>query len=264
LGSDRYSDVKLCGGLLKSKRGIRDMKGHFGLRTSLMAVMGLVTLSGAAVADMVTSVGTDGQLTLGYSATATGPNSGSPSTTTGNPTSSTGGVAVNDLTGNPSSNYSFTNSFTLPSNASFTGTIQGYPYNFSDSYVVDIPTAQSSAYIFSLNFTAQLGIQDLSARLYTYSAGGVQNLTLGGTGAVNGTVAGPWSPDENGAVASTTLIDAQVPAGEYVLQVVGLQTGTLSGMYNGSFAVTPVPVPAGLPLLLSGLGGLGIWSRRRR
>jgi hypothetical protein len=240
------------------------MKGHFDLGRSLFAILALAILSRAAVADMVNPVGTNGPLTIGYSATATGPNSGSPSTTTGNPNSSTGGVAVNDLTGNPASNYSFTNSFSLPSNASFTGTIQGYPYNFSDSYVIDIPTAQSSAYIFSLNLTQQLGIQDLSARLYAYSAGGVQNLTLGGTGAVNGTVAGPWSPDENGAVASTMLIDAEVPAGEYVLQVVGLQTGTVSGMYNGSFAVTPVPVPEGLPLLLSGMGGLAVWGRRRR
>ncbi len=251
-------------GSLKFKHEMSVMKGHFDLNKSLMAVSGLVMLSSAAMADMVAPVGTNGPLTIAYSATATGPNSGSPSTTTGNPSSSTGGVSVNDLTNNPASNYSFTNSFSLPSNASFTGSIQGYPYNFSDSYVIDVPTAESSAYIFSLNFTQQLGIQDLSARLYTYSAGGVQNLTLGGTGAVNGTVAGPWSPDENGAVASTMLIDAEVPAGEYVLQVVGLQTGTVSGMYNGSLAVTPVPVPAGLPLLLSGLGGLGIWGRRRR
>jgi hypothetical protein len=231
--------------------------------TEILAALGLTSiLAGVAVADVVTPIAPNGTLLLGFSTTAAGANSGAPATVTGNSGTSSLPVHVNDLTTNPASNYAFSNSFALPANASFSGTIQGYNYNFDDSYIIDVPNSMASAYIFSLNLTQQLGVQDLSARLYSYSAGTYQNFVLGGTGSVNGPVAGAWSPDQNGVVAST-LINADVASGEYVLQIVGLQTGTVSGMYDGSLAITPVPVPAGLPLLLSALGGMAFLRRRR-
>jgi hypothetical protein len=32
---------------------------------------------------------------------------------------------------------------------------------------------------------------------------------------------------------------------------------------SGAFGIDPVPLPAGLPLLLSALGGLAFWRRRK-
>jgi hypothetical protein len=58
---------------------------------------------------------------------------------------------------------------------------------------------------------------------------------------------------------STTLA-----AWTYVLEVRGNVTGTSGGSYSGTLNVAPVPLPAALPLLFSGLGLLGGGLARRR
>ena len=55
-----------------------------------------------------------------------------------------------------------------------------------------------------------------------------------------------------------------VSAGLYVLEVVGqLSNGATSGSYSGQLSVAPVPLPAALPFLLSGIAGLVGFLRRR-
>ncbi len=237
---------------------------HSSLTKPILAPLGAALLLAAATAnaDVVTPVAPDQALILGLTWSATGSGTSSPATITGNPGNSLGPVNVSDLTSNPAGNYSFTNSFAAANGAYAAGTIQGQEYNFVDTYVIDVPNSTASVYAFSLNLGQQLGIQNLSARLYAYSAGGLQNLTIGGTGSVTG-VASPWSADVNGVVSSTQLFDANVTSGEYVLQIVGLETGTQSGMYNGSLAIAPVPLPGPVWLLGSALAGLFYLARRR-
>jgi hypothetical protein len=53
-------------------------------------------------------------------------------------------------------------------------------------------------------------------------------------------------------------------AGSYVLEISGVANGTLGGSYTGTLNFgSPVPLPAGLPLLLTGIATLAGFARRR-
>jgi hypothetical protein len=233
-----------------------------------MIPFGAIALGAAssAVADTVTPVGNEGNLIQSQAWASTGTGQ-TPTTVEGAPTGA-GGVAVSDLTGNgpATSNYMFSQSYSNPTGSFVSGTGplgNGDTYGFINSYVIEVPTSNAAAYLFSLNLTAQSGLDDLSARLYEYSVNGVQNLTVGTTGSVTTGLVDGWSASTNGLVSSTTLSPTNISGGYYVLEIAGLETGSVSGAYDGQLSITPVPLPAALPLLLSGIAGIGLHNRRR-
>jgi hypothetical protein len=83
-------------------------------RTAWMgAAAGLLSLcGGAAIADIVMPVGTDGNLILSLSSSTNQAGTANPATLIGDGslTDNTGPVKIGDLTGNPASNYGFSNS----------------------------------------------------------------------------------------------------------------------------------------------------------
>lgn len=222
--------------------------------------------TGAAHADTINTVGNGGSLWLSQSFATTGTGQ-SPTTVTGTGANDgIGGVIGSNLTGNGDSTYLFSQSYSNSTGSYSAGTLAtGDSFGLVASYVVQLPTSTTGAYIFSLNLTSTTGIDDLSSRLYAY--GPNTNTTLGITGAPpQGGLVSAWSNSVNGQTVDSTTMDAtNVPAGLYVLEVVGqLSPGATSGSYSGQLSVAPVPLPAALPFMLSGIAGIAGFARRRR
>jgi hypothetical protein len=147
-----------------------------------------------------------------------------------------------------------------------TSTISGSPspgYGFYDDFYFTVASGVATDSITSTINLGNLAINGLQVRLYDLS--GNPPPVLGGP--VHGTLVQSWSNPISPApgitgdveVLNTTLTQA----GTYVLEVRGNATGSLGGSYSGSLNVSSVPVPAALPLLLSGLGLLGGLARKR-
>jgi hypothetical protein len=67
-------------------------------------------------------------------------------------------------------------------------------------------------------------------------------------------------------VGPATLVQinpTMLGAGSYVLEISGTSSGSIGGNYTGSLELQAVPLPAALPLLLSGFGLVGGLRRRR-
>ncbi len=134
-----------------------------------------------------------------------------------------------------------------------------------------LPTGTASNYDISVNTCALVssncsGLSNLTARLYSYTAtaNGNNNLTIGGvTAPAAGGGVVSWT-SSTGTLFDETQFSAGVGSGEYVLQIAGLATSAGGGSYTAGIGVTAVPIPAALPLLLSGIAGLGAMARRRK
>jgi hypothetical protein len=235
------------------------------VRMACIAAAGLTIGAGLAHADTISEIPNGGSLALSqsFASTAVGQ---TPTTVVGTGANdATGNVVGSDLTGNGNSTYLFSQSYNNSVGSYTAGTLSnGGTFGLVASYVVALPTSTTGSYIFSLNLTSQTGLDDLSARLYSYGPG--ENTTLGLTGAPpNGGVVSPWSTSVNGGLVDSTAMSAtDVTAGLYVLEVVGqLSPGATSGSYSGQLSVAPVPLPAALPFLLSGVAGILGFGRRR-
>jgi hypothetical protein len=243
-------------------------------RTVAVATIVGVTSVAADVAraDKLVAVPPLGTLALSFDWATTGPGQTPATVTGGGINNGTVPIHVNNLTGNGASTYLFDNSFVNPigsfADVQINAGSQGSEsIGFIDSYVFDVPASNTNAFAFSLNLGPALGLDDLTARLYEYDVGGTQNLTLGGTGPIATGLIDGWStsanPNGGSSVASTELPMLGLQAGEYVLEIAGLETGATSGSYSGQLNVAPVPLPGTLPLVLGGIGLLLRYARRR-
>ena len=144
-----------------------------------------------------------------------------------------------------------------------TGGSPSNTYNFYDDFEFTVASSTIDAVSSTIDLQQLLQVDNLQMRVYT-AAGNSPPVV---TGPVNGLQAG-WSTPVN-FIAGTesgefsALSDVMLGAGTYVLEIRGDVVGTSGGSYSGNLNLSPVPLPAALPLLLSGLGLLGGLVRKR-
>jgi hypothetical protein len=133
-------------------------------------------------------------------------------------------------------------------------------FTFYDDYVFTVANSTVDAASFVLNEGATLAINDLQMRLYSVSG----NNTLPALGDSPAGLMAGWSNPISTDGSTSNLATTMLSGGTYVLEVRGDVVGTAGGSYAGLIDLQPVPLPAALPLMLSGIGLLGGLVRKRR
>jgi hypothetical protein len=140
-------------------------------------------------------------------------------------------------------------------------------YSFQDSYVFQVSgSAAGDVLTASLSLPGAFSLSNVQFRLYEITAGSTSPVVVGSLSGNPSVVSvlSPWqgkSGVDNAAItASFSGLD---PAGTYVLDIAGTATGSQGGLYVGALNLQPVPLPAAVWFMLSGIGGLGLTARRR-
>jgi hypothetical protein len=160
----------------------------------------------------------------------------------------------------PTISYSLGDSFnesgavTTGTNFSISGT--GGPWNFQDDFYFSTTGATIQTAVISNLFS---NISDLQVRLI--QAAGNPAPTIGTP--VGATLVDSWQTFDLGLGGSyNETLPTGFAAGAYVLQIRG-EAGADSS-YGGSISFAPVPLPASVWLMLSGIGGLIAIAHRRK
>ena len=168
-------------------------------------------------------------------------------------------------------NYGVTNTPPVPGSGTYGNTftspttpIPGAPgFGFYDDFVFTVAPTVVDTITSTINLGDLLAINDLEVRLYSV----IGNNLLPVLGTPAGGVINAWSTAVNyspGATGTVSVLPgASLGAGTYVLEVRGNVVGVAGGGYSGVINLSPVPLPAALPLLLCGLGLIGGALRRR-
>lgn len=144
--------------------------------------------------------------------------------------------------------------------------ISGSPspgYGFYDYFYFTVPNSVAADSITStISLTSSSMIDNMQVILYnaTGNPPPVEGVPPGSVVASSDVI--PVAP---GVTETIEALNTEITQpGTYVLQIRGTAAGDIGGSYSGSLNVSPIPLPAALPLLLSGFGLLGGLIRKRR
>jgi hypothetical protein len=139
----------------------------------------------------------------------------------------------------------------------------GNNFNFYDGFQFTVAASTIDAMSSTFSLQKLFQIDNLQMRVYSVAG----NSTFPVLGPVNGLKGGWSTPIDFGSGTETgeisALSDIMLGSGTYILEVRGDVIGTAGGSYSGNINLSPVPLPAALPLLISGLGLLGGLARKR-
>jgi hypothetical protein len=156
--------------------------------------------------------------------------------------------------------YTYSGAFTTGQTTFVSTTSSG----FYDDFVFTIGAGQVDSITSTITLGNMVGITGMQVRLYDYNAnGGVAPLL---TAPVMGSAFDAWSSTVSfpaGTATVDVLPTTTLGAGTYVVEVRGTALSG-GGNYSGALLVTPVPLPAGLLCLSSGLALLATFALRRR
>jgi len=188
-------------------------------------------------------------------------------------TSGTSGTGLNEMLPTPGT-FHYGQSFSGSSGSGSIGATAadpGYGFGFYDTFVFTVSSSTASSITSTIDLGNFLKISGLQERLYAASPTDPTPILGVPAAASNGSglYFEAWSQPVivGGSSLGTIAVLSQtnaLPTGTYVLEVRGTVTGGAGGSYAGTLNVNPVPLPAALPLLFSGLGLIGFAGRRRR
>jgi hypothetical protein len=162
--------------------------------------------------------------------------------------------------------YNYQNQFTMPAGSTpiagsniYGGSANGFlgSAGFIDDYFFKIAPAQADVVSATIDLGGVFSIGNLFARIYSLPANPGGLVTTTPAGAVDYGVITPSGP-----VTLVQINPVTLSAGSYVLEISGTDTGSQGGSYTGTLNLSQVPLPASLPLLLSGLAGALLLRRR--
>lgn len=164
--------------------------------------------------------------------------------------------------------YNYVDSFLSPTaSGQISGSdIYGGPVNgnlgaagFIDDYFFQISPASADAVSATIS-NGTFAVSDLFARIYSLSVnpGGLEITQPVGT-VFYGDIM------DSGPATLVQINPVTLAAGSYVLEISGTASGAAGGSYTGTLNLSPVPLPASFPLLLTGLLGFaGLTLTRAR
>ncbi|HEY0340604.1 MAG TPA: FxDxF family PEP-CTERM protein [Steroidobacteraceae bacterium] len=135
-------------------------------------------------------------------------------------------------------------------------------FSFYDDFVFTVSTATADSVTSEINLN-KLSLTNLEERVYSIT--GNSPLPVLGTPqgfATQWTASVPFAAGPETGMF-TVMDPTTLTAGTYVLEIRGEVTGANGGSYTGQLNLSPVPLPAALPLVLSGLALLGGSVRKR-